>query len=93
MQFLTLSVVQLTTPTYTETFVEAISASRLSARQIYTADADAFLREFPMGYFVQAEEKDRVVVVVWSSFMVAARPDFDGKNRIKNSCSRNGLAR
>lgn len=77
------SVVQLTAPTYTQTFVDAISASRTSARQIYTADNDAFLREFPMGYFVQSEEDDRVVVVVWSTFMVAARPDFDGKTETK----------
>jgi hypothetical protein len=77
------SVVQITTPSFTQDFIEGIAVSRTSAREFYKADPNAYFREFPLGYFVQSEEKDEVTVVVWSGVMLASRPNFDGKTESK----------
>lgn len=74
---------QFTTPEYTAGFLEAIATNRATARDIYKADPNAFFREFPLSFFVQDETQDEVTVIVWSAFMLAARPDFDGKTESK----------
>lgn len=77
------SAVQITTPEFTQGFIDAIATNRSTAQDIYRNDPDAFFREFPLSYFVQSSTDDEVVVVVWSLFMLAARPDFDGKTESK----------
>lgn len=77
------SAITFTTPTFTQGFLDAISTNRSTARDIYKADPDAFFREFPLSYFVDEALDDEVTVVVWSAFMLAARPDFDGKTESK----------
>lgn len=77
------SAVTFTTPGFTESFLEAIATNRATAKDIYKADPDAFFREFPLSYFVDDVSKNEATVVIWSAFMLAARPDFDGKTESK----------
>ena len=77
------SVVQITTPGFTQDFIEGISETRVAARAAYATDPELYFREFLLGYFVEAEAPDEVTVVVWSGVMVAARPDFNGKTESK----------
>lgn len=80
---LTSSAITFTTPEFTQGFLDAIATNRATARDIYKSDPNAFFREIPLSYFVHDSTNDEVTVVVWTAFMLAARPDFDGKTESK----------
>ncbi len=77
------SAIQLTTPTFTQEFIDGIATPRSEARRYYRTDRDAFMREFPVGYTIQSAEQDKVTVAVWSVLMVAAKPEIQGATESK----------
>lgn len=82
-QLYNVSVGQITTPAFRAGFTEGFAQARLDARRVYAQDRQAFLRELPVGYYIESAEQDKVTVVIWSVYMLAARPEFDGRTESK----------